>query len=86
MGPPWCNLKDNDAAVAWSGRAVEIYRRLVNGEGRGELAEELAEALLNQAAALRDLGDITAAVVLYDRAIEIYRRLVEQEGRRRSPR
>ena len=42
------NLGDNRAAVALYDRAIEIRERLVNVEGRHELANELASAIHEQ--------------------------------------
>jgi tetratricopeptide (TPR) repeat protein len=61
--------------------AIEIYRRLVEVEGRVELENDLARALMNKGVALRALGRHREAIDCYDEAIEIYRRLVEVEGR-----
>ena len=63
-------------------RAIEILERLVNVEGRRELANDLARLYMNKAIAVKNLGDNRAAVALYDRAIEILERLVNVEGRR----
>ncbi|MCS7192987.1 MAG: tetratricopeptide repeat protein, partial [Armatimonadetes bacterium] len=56
-----------------------IYRRLVE-EGRVELANDLATAIMNKGMALSDLGRISEGIGCYEEAIAIYRRLVE-EGR-----
>jgi tetratricopeptide (TPR) repeat protein len=61
--------------------AIGIYRRLVEVEGRVELENYLAMALMNKGAALRDLGRHREAIDCYEEAIGIYRRLVEVEGR-----
>ena len=63
-------------------RAIAIRERLVEAEGRRELANVLAMACVNKASTLSALGDNRAAVALYDRAIAIRERLVEAEGRR----
>ena len=75
-------LGDNRAAVGLYDRAIEILERLVNVEGRRELANDLATLYMNKANAVMNLGDNRAAVGLYDRAIEILERLVNVEGRR----
>jgi tetratricopeptide (TPR) repeat protein len=54
---------------------------LVEVEGRVELANDLARALMNKGVALSDLGRLSEAIDCYDEAIKIYRRLVEVEGR-----
>ena len=77
------NLGDNRAAVGLYDRAIEIRERLVNVEGRRELANDLATLYGNKAdCGCTNLGDNRAAVGLYDRAIEIRERLVNVEGRR----
>jgi tetratricopeptide (TPR) repeat protein len=61
--------------------AIRIRRRLVEVEGRVELANYLAKALMNKGNALSALGHHNEAIDCYNEAIEIYRRLVEIEGR-----
>src|SRR5207237_1048992 len=68
-------------AVGEDDRVIAIYTRLVEQEGRTELANDLAAALMNKAIALTNLGQLREAVGEYDRAIAIRTRLVEQEGR-----
>ncbi len=63
-------------------QVIVIRERLVNSEGRRELANNLATAYMNKANAVMALGDNRAAVTLYDQAIAIYERLVNDEGRR----
>ncbi len=75
-------LGDNRAAVTLYDQAIAIRERLVNDEGHSELANDLANAYMNKASAVRDLGDNRAAVTLYDQAIAIRERLVNNEGRR----
>jgi tetratricopeptide (TPR) repeat protein len=62
-------------------RALDVYRELVDQEGRTELANDLASALMNKGVALDSQGRLGEAVVVYDQAIAIRTRLVEQEGR-----
>ena len=71
--------------VALYGRAIEIRERLVNDEGRQELANDLAMCYANKAVAVRALGDNRTAVALYDLAIQIRERLVNDEWRRGWP-
>jgi lipopolysaccharide biosynthesis regulator YciM len=63
-------------------RAIEIRERLVNVEGRHELANDLALLYSNKAFAVENLGDNRSAVALYDRAVEVLERLVNVEDRR----
>ena len=63
-------------------QAIAILERLVNQEGRRELANNLAAVYTNKASAVSALGDHRGAVALYDQAIAIRERLVNQEGRR----
>jgi tetratricopeptide (TPR) repeat protein len=71
--------------LACTERAERLAKHLVEVEGRMELANDLAVALINKGVALRDLGRHKEAIDCYDeaieKAIEIRRRLVEVEGR-----
>ena len=69
------------AAVELYDRAIKIRERLVNQEGRRELANDLAATYTSKAHAVGDIGD-NRAMELCDRAIKIRERLVNQEGRR----
>jgi tetratricopeptide (TPR) repeat protein len=69
-----------EAAAAYD-EAIAALRRLVQGEGRTELANVLAAALLNKGMALDDLGRLGEAAAAYDEAIAALRRLVQDEGR-----
>ena len=60
--------------------AIKIYTRLVEQEGRTELANDLAGSLYNRGIALIVEGKLTEAIRDFDEAIKIYTRLVEQEG------
>ena len=66
--------------LACTERAERLAKHLVV-EGRVELANDLAMALMNKGVALSDLGHHSEAIDYYDEAIGIYRRLVEVEGR-----
>jgi tetratricopeptide (TPR) repeat protein len=68
-------------AIDYYDEAIGIFKRLIEVEGRVELANDLAMALMNKGAALSLLGRHEEAIDYYDEAIEIYRRLVEVEGR-----
>jgi lipopolysaccharide biosynthesis regulator YciM len=59
-------------------RALAIYDRLVEREGRREVSNDLAMAFINKATAVSALGDKGAAVGVYDRALAIYERLVDR--------
>ncbi len=63
------------------GQVITLCTRLVEKEGRTELANELARSLNNRGSALRLQGKLTEAIRDVDEAIKIYTRLVEQEGR-----
>ena len=54
---------DSSGALALYDRAIEILERLVNVEGRRELANDLAGLYMNKAVAVEALGDNRAAVV-----------------------
>jgi tetratricopeptide (TPR) repeat protein len=75
------NLGRLEEAIHCYKEAIGIYRRLVEVEGRVELENDLARALMNKGNALRDLGRHKEAIDCYEEAIGIYRRLVEVEGR-----
>jgi tetratricopeptide (TPR) repeat protein len=66
-------LKDYD-------KAAETYARLVEKEGHGELAADLATALNNRAAALGALGRLAEALSDIDKVVAIRTRLVEKEA------
>jgi tetratricopeptide (TPR) repeat protein len=69
------------AGRLWS-LSERAYRPLVEKEGRHDLANDLAGAIMNKGVALANLGRLEDAVSAYDEAIAIFRQLVEQEGRR----
>jgi tetratricopeptide (TPR) repeat protein len=68
-------------AIDYYDEVIGIYRRLVEVEGRVELENDLARALMNKGIALLYLGRFSEAIDYYDEVIGIYRRLVEVEGR-----
>jgi len=68
--------------LACTERAERLARRLVEEEGRKELENYLAGALVNKGNALFSLGRHSEAIGCYDEAIKVYRRLVEVEGRK----
>jgi tetratricopeptide (TPR) repeat protein len=67
--------------LACTERAEQLAKHPVEIEGRVELANDLARALIGKGVALSDLGRLEEAIDCYDEAIGIYRRLVEVEGR-----
>ena len=71
---------DAPGALACYDQVIAIRERLVNHEGRRELAGDLAGELLQQGP--QALGDLRGFVALYDQAIAIFERLVNQDGRR----
>jgi tetratricopeptide (TPR) repeat protein len=68
-------------AIDYCDEVIGIYRRLVEVEGRVELENDLAMALMNKGIALWELGHHSEAIDYCDEVIGIYRRLVEVEGR-----
>ena len=61
-------------------KAVGIFARLVEQEGREDLIGHLALTLSNRAGAFKDLDRLPEAVADYGKATAIYTRLVEEEG------
>ena len=64
-----------DALTAYEKLYALLNRRVQ--EGRSELANDLAMALMNKGNALSDLGKLAEAIGIYDEAIGMYRQLVE---------
>ena len=62
------------------GEAIGIWRRLVEEEGRGDLANDLAQALYNLALAQDRKGKRGLAQTTAGEALAIWRKLVEAEG------
>jgi tetratricopeptide (TPR) repeat protein len=67
--------------LACTERAEQLAKYLVEVEGRKELANDLAMALMNKGNSLWALGRHREAIDCHDEAIKIRRRLVEVEGR-----
>ena len=70
-----------DAAIQDHQKAIEIYTRLVQQEGRSELEDDLALSHDGRGTALGQQGKLDAAIRDFEKAIEIYTRLVQREGR-----
>ena len=75
-------FSDFKGAVVLYDKSIVIWRRLVEQDGRRDIANNLATALNNKANVLKAMGNMAGALLLYDQCVEIRRRLVEQEGRR----
>jgi serine/threonine protein kinase len=75
------NTGDLVGAAELFARAVAILERLVNQQGRLELASELAVAYTSIASVTYGLFDKNVAVTFYNRSIDIYERLVQQDGK-----
>jgi tetratricopeptide (TPR) repeat protein len=69
------------AEISCLRRGEQVGRRLVEREGRAELADSLAAVLTNKGVALDNLGRLAEALVSYDGAVAVYRQLVEDKGR-----
>jgi tetratricopeptide (TPR) repeat protein len=67
--------------LACTERAERLAKHLVEVEGRLELENDLASALMNKGIALRELGRHREAIDCYNEAIKMRRHLVEVEGR-----
>jgi tetratricopeptide (TPR) repeat protein len=72
----WHLCRFAEAVTCWD-RVVEVRQRLIQ-QGRTELVNGLASALLHKGNALLSLGKLAEATAAYDRAIEIRQGLVEQ--------
>jgi tetratricopeptide (TPR) repeat protein len=58
--------------------AIGIYRRLVEVEGRVDLANNLAIALMNKGNALSDLGHLSEALQCYDEGIGLWEMMMAE--------
>jgi tetratricopeptide (TPR) repeat protein len=58
--------------------AIEIFRRLVEVEGRVELENDLASVLMNKGNALSDLGRLSEALRCYDEGIGLWEMMMAE--------
>lgn len=70
-----------DEAIADFDRAIEIYVRLVEREGRSEYTAELASLLENRGVTRRAQARPNEACQDYDRAVKIFSTLLERDNR-----
>jgi tetratricopeptide (TPR) repeat protein len=75
------NLQRSLIALDLHDRALIVYEYLVQVRGRAELANDLANALMNKGNALQGQGRLGEAVECYERAIAIRDDLVHRRGR-----
>lgn len=74
------NLGKLDEAIDESTKAIEIYKDLVENQGRTELAHELATAFGDRGITFRNLGKLSEAIDEFDNSIKIFKDLVENQG------
>ena len=74
-------LGDKHAAVSLYDRAISIYERLVDQEGRRELTGNLAWVQAYQAGILKQIGERTRARTLAHSAIATLQTEVKRTGR-----
>jgi serine/threonine-protein kinase len=74
--------RDVHAALRDFEQGVEIYTRLVDIDGRGELSPELARSHRHRGMARRNQGYAQGAMADLEKAIELLTRLVERENHR----
>ena len=63
---------DGPGAIAEYDQCIAIRRRLVEQEGRREMANALARAFNSKADVLKNMGDLVGAAALYDQLIEVF--------------
>ncbi len=81
MGNTLLRLGRIEEALSQYTLLVDHATRLVEEEGRTDLAKDLAACLNNRGLARSNLGRLEPAIDDYDKAVEIRTRLVEEEGR-----
>jgi len=64
--------------LACTERAERLAKHLVEVEGRMELANDLAGALINKGVALRDLGHLSEALQCYDEGIGLWEMMMAE--------
>jgi tetratricopeptide (TPR) repeat protein len=69
----------NGMTVALS--SIEIYERLVHGQGQWQISNELANVYIGRANAMNDFNQNREALAWFEKAIEIYDALANQQGR-----
>jgi tetratricopeptide (TPR) repeat protein len=72
------NLGRLKEAIDCYDEAIGIRRRLVEVEGRVELANDLASALMNKGIALSDLGRLSEALQCYDEGIGLWEMMMAE--------
>jgi tetratricopeptide (TPR) repeat protein len=81
IGTSLCQKGKLDEAIQDYNRAIDIYSRLVEEEGREELASYLAMSLTNRGVSLCQQGKLDEAIQDWEKAVGMLTRLVEHEGR-----
>ncbi len=75
------NLGRLNEAVEENDKAIAMFEKLVNEQGRIDLANNLAGAYMNKGVALVNLGRLNEAVEEYAKAIAMFEKLVNEQGR-----
>lgn len=77
----WGDTGELTIAAELLGESSALYKRLVEQEGRWDLAVYFADVLLHRANVISAMSDFAGAVEVYGDCIAIYRRLVVEEGK-----